>query len=356
MRDMPKKGKHAVVCYLGYSCYLLLLLMQPAAARAQERTERDTLYIEPYNKMLTTRSFLSQKYTIFGLQGQPGFRDIQYRPNTRIAIGVGATYRAITLNFGYGLNLLNQEKTKGKTRYIDLQSHLYGAKWKIDLFGQFYRGYYMFPRGYAAAASNGFYLRPDLKVQELGVSAFHIYNNKRFSYRASFLQSEWQRKSAGSFLLGGSIIYGYLRADSSFVPSVLDANYSQKDVRRLKYIEMGPGAGYAYTYVWKEHWFATASVTLSIDLGVVTETFADQNRVNNGISPNFLVRAGAGYNSSNWNVNFSWFTSRTGIKGQYSDGGYNVNTGNYRFTVATRLQPGPRVQRVLRLIDRVLDW
>lgn len=333
---------------------IILTLTFFAFAFAAYAQVRDTNYIEPYSKLITGRAFLSQKYTLFVVEGTGGNKDIQYRPNTRLSIGAGATYRALTFNIGYGLGFLNNED-KGKTRYIDLQSHLYGIKWRFDVFGQFYRGYYIYPKGFAATSDKNFYLRPDLNVQEIGLSSYYINNNKRFSYRAAFLQSEWQKKSAGSFLFGGGIIYGNIKADSAFVPSALAANYKQNAVRALRYFELGPGAGYAYTFVWKQNWFATASATASLDLGFVRESFAGGSDSKISVSPNFLFRLGAGYNSATWNYNFSWVTSRTAVVGNFSDNGYHVNTGNYRITVAKRFVANRGLRKMLDKVDRVLD-
>lgn len=318
--------------------------------------DRDTNYIEPYSKLVTGRAFLSQKYTLFVVEGTGGSRDIQYRPNTRLSLGLGATYRALTLNVGYGLAFLSNEKEKGKTRYLDLQSHLYGVKWRFDLFGQFYKGYYIFPRGFATPQNQGFYQRPDLNVQEIGISSYYINNNKRFSYRSAFLQSEWQKKSAGSFLFGGGIVYGNIRADSAFVPSSLAPGYKQSTIRELRYFELGPGAGYAYTFVWKKNWFATASATASLDLGFVRERSISGSESKVSVSPNFLFRVGAGYNSATWNYNLTWVTSRTAVIGSFDDNGYHVNTGNYRLTVAKRFQAKKGLRRLLDRVDRVLDW
>jgi hypothetical protein len=327
----------------------LLLFLNPSL----KSQDRDTNYIEPYNKMITARGFVSGKYTIFALDGSQGVRTLQYRPNTRVNMGVGATYRALTLNLGFGLP--NKDDFKGDTRYIDLQTHIYGKKWRYDFFGQFYRGYYVYPLGYGSADKALYYQRPDLNVQELGISAYHIYNNKKFSYRAAFLQSERQKQSAGSFLLGGGIIYGNTRADSAFVPSLLKDFYYQDSIRRLQYLEIGPGAGYAYTFVWKEHWFATGSLTLSADLSLVKESTRLESTTSLNISPNFLFRMGAGYNGDQWSYNFSWVTSRTTIAGQYKNGGYNTNTGNYRFTISKRFTPGKNLGKLLKLADNILD-
>lgn len=328
------------------------MLCTPVIANAQRR---DTNYIEPYAKILTTRIYLSQKYTTFGIEGSQGFKEILYHPNTKLSLGVGATYRALTLNLGYGFSFLNPETGQGKTKYLDLQTHIYGIKWKYDLFAQFYKGYHLRPKGFASADKNSFYRRPDLLVQELGVSAFHIYNNKRFSYRAAFQQSEWQKKSAGSFLLGGSVTYGNIKADSAFMPSLLAQNYQQKEIKEIRYIELGPGAGYAYTFVWRKNWYIIASATINLDLGLIKETSSRTSLYSYDFSPNSFFRFGIGYNNRNWNTSFFWISNRTAIQGQFSNGGYTVSTGNFRLTLTKRIVPWAELKKLLRQVDKLLD-
>ena len=331
---------------------VILMILMPFISEAQVR---DTNYIEPYHKMLTSRAYISRKYTIFSVQGTNGSKEIQYRPNTKTNLGVGATYRAFNISIGYGFDFINEKAEKGTTKYIDLQTRLYGVKWGVDLFGQFYKGYHIFPKGFGINDKDLFYIRPDLRVREIGVSAFHIYNNKKFSYRAAFLQSELQKKSAGSFLLGGSIVFGNINADSAFVPSLLANEYPQKDVHLLRYVEMGPGAGYSYTFVYKEHWYLSATSTLSLNFGLVQETSPTATFHSNHIAPNIILRIGTGYNSDTWNFNFAWVSNRTAIEGIYHKAGYNVNTGTYRFSVGKRFKPNKGLRKGLQPIDKLLD-
>lgn len=328
--------------------------MFPLTCKSQN-PQTDTTFIASFDTSLTVRAFISQKYTLFALEAPDGTPQLQYRPNTRLNAGVGATYRSLTLNLAYGFGFLNNDADRGKTRYLDLQSHVYGRRVLVDLFGQFYKGYYLYPRGVATGNPHTFYQRPDLKVTEIGVNAYAILNHRKFSYRAAFLQNEWQKKSAGTFLAGAGFVYGLTRADSSFVPAQLRQSYPQREVRYLRYFEIGPGIAYAYTLVWQQHFFVTASATLSLDVGLVGErTSASRSSVVR-FSPNFLFRSVAGYNGAVWSINVSWFTSRTAIKGNFSNGDYHVTTGNYRFTVVKRFTPHGGLKKVLTAIDRWMD-
>src|SRR5690606_28091376 len=124
----------------------------------------------------------------------------------------------------------------------------YPRKLVLDLFGQFYKGYYLAPEGRGALPDENFYVRPDLKVTKLGVSAQYVFNHEKFSYRASFLQNEWQQKSAGTFLAGFEVYGGGATADSTIVPGMLIEDES-RNFEALRFFEFGPNAGYAYTLV-----------------------------------------------------------------------------------------------------------
>lgn len=266
-------------------------------------------------------------------------------------MGVGATYRAFSLNLAYGFPFLNPDKGQGKTRYLDLQSHIYPRNWTIDFFGQFYKGYFLTPKGLGAATPQDFYVRPDLGISVFGLAVYNLRNGERFSYRAAFLQSEWQKKSAGTLLFGGEVYLGAVSADSVFVPSPLADNYAQRDVKRMRFVEIGPGAGYAYTFVYNKHWFATGAATLNLDLGFSREYYQERSADKFSVSPNFIYRGVVGYNSNSWNVNLSLVGNSIGVRGASWKNDYKFRTGNYRFTIAKRFAPGPKLKRKLKILD-----
>lgn len=313
--------------------------------------QADPAYIQTYDSLLTGRYYFSRKYTSIHLGGDKSIANLRYRPNTTLNMGVGATYRNFTLNLAYGFPFLNPEKGRGKTRYLDLQSHIYTRNWTIDFFGQFYKGYFLNPKGLGNNNTQAYYLRPDLGISLFGLAVYNLRNGERFSYRAAFLQSEWQKKSAGTFLFGGEIYAGSVSGDSALVPSLLEDRYDQRDVKRIRFLELGPGAGYAYTLVLKKHWFITGAATLNMDFGLSREFYDDRSSDKITISPNFIYRGVAGYNSNTWNLNFSLVGNTILVKGASSKNDYQFNTGNYRLTLAKRFNPGPKLKRKLKWLD-----
>src|SRR5690606_6170000 len=180
-------------------------------------------------------------------------------------------YNGITLNLSYGFPFLNRNENNGETKYLDLQAHTYVRKYSVDLFGQFYRGYYLTDRPYRLSKQPEYYLRPDLKMNIAGVSVFRVMNHRRFSYRAMFFQDEWQKRSAGSLLIGGEAVYGTIKAASAFVTSEYRSAFDSPEVDRIRMLKIGPGLGYGYTLVAGDHLFFSGSATATINLSVVKE-------------------------------------------------------------------------------------
>jgi hypothetical protein len=92
-----------------------------------------------------TRFFVSQKYTAFVFRYLNQQSTLRYRPNSKLAIGLGGTYGPLTLNLSYGFDFINPDDSdrKGKTKGYDLQAHLYSKKLIIDLMGQSLKGFYL---------------------------------------------------------------------------------------------------------------------------------------------------------------------------------------------------------------------
>lgn len=274
-------------------------------------------------------------------------------PNSTLNMGVGATYKDVTLNLAYGFSFLNPDQGKGETTYLDAQAHVYPKKIVIDLFLQFYKGYYLLPEGLGTNAGEAFYTRPDMRVHKIGASVQYVFNNGRFSYRAAYLQNEWQKKSAGTFLLGFEIYGGMADDESNLIPSHL-MDEPTRNFQTVRFLDFGPNLGYAYTLVIKKHFYVTASA--SSNLGVGYSTLLDDTGKNNqwGINPNYFLRGAIGYNSSKWGINVNQVLNNVRLQENQGFAGATM-TGNYRLNFIYRFLPGPKLNRYLKYIDRAKE-
>lgn len=326
-----------------------------ANGQVMDQSDHDSTYYTTYPKLITARFYFSQKYTNFTLGAKKGTPDLIYRPNTSLNMGIGATYRSLTLNLAYGFGFLNNDHDKGKTRYLDLQSHMYTRKWAVDLSGQFYKGYYINNRNSGFPEYGNYYVRPDLGITLLGGSVYRILNDRNFSFMAATLQSEWQKKSAGSLLLGAEIFYGAISGDSAFVPAVLVGKYEQAGIYKVHLIKLGPGVGYAYTFVYDQHYYLTGSLSANINAGLVREFKTNSSKDRITFSPNYSYRFAVGYNGSVWGCNFMLVGNEVNFKGASSPQNYIVKTGNYRINLTKRLMPGPSLKKRIQFLDNFLD-
>lgn len=318
--------------------------------------DHDTSYYKSYRSMLTARLYLSRKYNVMSFNPPAPAPSFQYRATTSLNLGIGATYHAFTLNIGIGITKFNPGDEKGDTKYLDLQAHFYARKWNIDLLGGFYKGYYLTPQGLAAPMGETYYLRPDMGLSLIGFAFYRAQNARKFSYQAGLLQNEWQKKSAGSFLYGGEIYYGAIYGDSTLMPTLIDPDISMLAINKLHFFSFGPGAGYAYTFVYKEHFFllASASINLAFQYSSEISTTQDMHASRFGFRPNYMIHAGTGYNGSKWSLSLLWVDTALFTRGESSDYSYKISSGNYRMVYTRRFNLDHKVKKILEPIPEIL--
>jgi hypothetical protein len=303
----------------------------------------DSSYYMSYPHRITGRAYLSNKYTTLSFQN--GQYKLRYQPNTSINIGIGATYKWATLNLGIGF--LNRDVSKGRTRYLDLQFHNYGRKFTLDLLGEFYHGFYLYPGG-KGSPDGSFYRRPDLHADEIGANFQYVVNHRHFSYRSSFLQNEWQKKSAGSLLIGLEVYSGRVTADSTLVPTLVNKEGASENIRVVRFFEIGPNAGYVYTFVIKRHYFLTGSAVISLDYGANSiQNIAGETMIH-GYIVNKTFKFCAGYNSSRYALSLLY--TNNGIQGTSNNAIHQLtlNTGNFRVIFVHRFNPTKEEKKVLK--------
>ncbi|CAN5170942.1 DUF4421 domain-containing protein [soil metagenome] len=321
---------------------IFLLFIAGTSLQAQS----DTSYYKSYTHLITARAFLSQKYTALTLKNEKIPYNITYLPNSKFNFGIGASYKWATFNLATGIGYLDPDDGKGKTKYIDLQFHKYGQKVVYDFVAQFYTGFYLFPKGTATSSRASYYSRPDLKVTVFGGTAQYVFNNKRFSFQSTYLQTEWQKKSAGSFLAGIETYSGRMRADSALVPSSVEKANAELSI---DFFEAGINFGYAYTLVIHKHFFVTASAAGSLDYSTTTMKNADGNTIATNVSPNTFFRFVTGYNREKWAFHIIYINNGVRIGDGVREAA--LNTGNLRLSYARRFALGSKERKALKIIN-----
>ena len=243
---------------------------------------------------------------------------------------------------------MNPDGNKGKTHYLDLQFHGYNKKFSLDVLAQFYRGFYLSQGG--KVTLDHYYIRPDLRANIVGGSFQYILNYRRFSLRASYLQTEWQKRSAGSVLIGFETYTGRVRADSTFTPTFVNRQVAKLNETKMSFIVLGPNVGYAYTLVVQEHFFLTGSASVCLDYGVNTLTAMDGKTNAGALSSNIFSRLMAGYNSERWALSIIYINNEVHLAGNNSNRVLVLNTGNVRVCFVHRFDLGSAERELLKAI------
>lgn len=314
--------------------------------------QRDTSYIKAYGHDITGRLYYTRANTGLTVRA-PGQKSFDYKPNNSKGLGLGVSYRYLTLNASF--KVLGTDKDKGKTHSLSVQTSLYKEQWVYDFVYQHFKGMYFSPKD-VYNSQELYYLRPDIKSTLVGGDFWRILNSDRFSYRAVMTQNEWQVKSAGTLLLGGELYYGNSKGDSALVPAALAANYPQAGVDNIRFFRVGAGVGYAYTYVFKKHFFASGGITAILDYATTREYQDDDFEGVNAVAPNISYRISLGYNSRRTNIVASLFNNSIPAHSALSGSKYNNFNQQFRVTIARRFNVGHKVRtKILNPVDKQLN-
>ncbi|MFK5857409.1 MAG: DUF4421 family protein [Bacteroidota bacterium] len=270
------------------------------------KNDYDTNYIHSATEELTSRLLSSISYTDILFRDQKLNTTLSYSIHSRYRFGIGFNYSVfgINLTFSPFNNSANNAKY-GETKSIDLRMNLYGRSVIFDLYLIKHKGFYLSnPESVLEIwpYEETYPLRPDISVFSTGLVTQYIFNNKKFSLRATYLQNEWQKKSSGSVIVGAALFYSLYNADSSFIPK----NIKHPDFlgglhfNHSSSINFGINGGYSHTFVLKQHFFLSAGLTVGpqfIYTALKCDSQTQASKYAGTFGINALFRTGFGYNS-----------------------------------------------------------
>ena len=313
-----------------------LFSVPPVRAQQMKKAKYDSNYILNYQEKFGLRILASQKYASVNLRSAVDGHNLHYHANPKLNLGIGGSYKNVTLNLTLGAGYLNNNDI-GKTKGIDFQIHFTPYKWEIDLLTSFHKGNYLSPKGYLSANPEKYYYRPDVKLDLIGIAAYRVANPQRFSPEAALTQTDWQIKSAGSLLYGGEANYGLLKGDSSVFPANSVHDINSNKVNKIEFINVGVGIGYAYTLVIEKHYFISGSIIGNVDLNTTTEDALQGNKTKTNIGASAIYKTAIGYNSGEWSISGNVSGNALTANHVYSSKDYIYNSGIFRLSLAKKI-------------------
>jgi len=321
---MPSTDKKLIL-----TKYIILAfcLVSSIACHAQA----DSTYIQPYSHELSIKPHVYYKFTSLTHEIDDN-NEITYMPNSPVSLGLGVTYKNYSISGGYGFGFM-RDKERGKTKALDFQYHYYGRKFIADIFFQQYKGLYEEEND----EKDIYKIYPDIKVVQYGIHGQYVFNNKKFSYRAAFNQSERQLKSAGSWQLGGGIYYNEIHSDSTLYLN---------EYKRIRNYQFSISGGYVYNWVINKHVFVSGGVSVGANFGIENTT----NFKKVTISPSVFPRIAAGYNADDWTISMSFVVNRMYVT-RTSSVKMIFDTANMQMSFIKRFDIAPKFMKKIKYIN-----
>jgi hypothetical protein len=235
----------------------------------KEKIKYDTSFIIDYSDKL--HLFLSgkKKFTGFAFNDNISDKYIEFSPNNNLNLGFAFTYKWLGFGFAFSLPSSSSDNdTYGKTQKLDAQMNIFSQKFVFDIYFSDYQGFYVkTPLIIDSSWVGGepYPQLPELNTTTIGVSAYYLVNNKKFSYKASFSLNQKQRKSSGSLILGAVFKIGAVDNDTVFIPSDIWGNDTiHRSIKDVIDFDIGPLVGYAYNWMIKDNFLLSFSLVPGI--------------------------------------------------------------------------------------------
>jgi competence protein ComGC len=324
---------------------LLLIFIQPIIVKSQDtlvkNNEAESNIIDLSDK-LDIHFYGKKKVNSFSFSDNKNGENLLYSPNEQLNIGFGFNYKwlgiGVALNFSF---INNDDYIYGNTHRLDLQMNAYGKKFVTDFTLGIYNSFYLKNSSeimYNSIYNNEYYIRPDINSVSFGVSSLYVFNHKRFSYKAAFVSTAIQKKSAGSFYVGPQFIILGINADSSFFPSHSKFD-SFPDFKTFTRVSIGVLGGYAYNFIIAKKFYISISFGMALSNGRQMYNVGNtEYLLKNVVSVDFLPRVAFGFNNERYYGGFSTFGKLTGFDALKSTEnlGMTFNYSNYRFFIGKR--------------------
>lgn len=272
----------------------LLLLAAVLGAPAVETPDDHTLSFRP---------FLAVSGLEFELATAEG-DTVRFAPNSPMNLGLALAYGGFGGSVSFAVDRLEDEDTHGETEAFDWSLYWYGDHWAVVFYLQSYDGLFaeLSEDACDRAPTADCVLQPEAGVSRLGATVAYLFD-PAFSLRAAFVQSAWQRRSAGSWLVLASAdrVRFAIEGDSGEGDSV-------EGERGVALTGGTLGGGYGHLWANDGGWFVAPMVLLGLG-----PMYAE------GVDPGWHVghkatfKVGTGYNGPAFHTGLNAYADAPGV-------------------------------------------
>jgi hypothetical protein len=295
---------------------LFLIYFHSAALSAQGSYDSlRAYYIEEFPERFALWPVLKQRKLSFTVRERDGDKErINYNPNNAFSLGAGGILFDLLVEVTFAIPL-NEKRTEiyGETKVRDFQANVLAKRFALDAYYQQYSGFYVDDKNDNIPPGQPFPQRDDIYSRNYGVNGIYVLNHRKFSLRSAFNYFDRQKTSRGSIIVGGLFNVFKIKADSAIIPGSVRPDFGQgSSLDALRNTTFSIGAGYSYTYIWKDFF---ANATASIGPAQNWISYEEQNVVKTQGLMNAItsLRFGLGYNSNRYFGGISYTTQTRGV-------------------------------------------
>ena len=289
----------------------------------------DTSFIKSYRDQLTARVYTLNEAITLEMDPLSDGPNLMYRPNSKQHYGVAGFYKW----FGLGLAIqspfpASKENKYGTSKSIDLRINAYGSWINAELAYANYKGFYL--ENTPTIINNylpddPYYYRDDLKISSVSGIIYFVPNYKKHSFRAAYIQNEYQLKSSGSLIVAPGFQLNKIDAADILIPDDYGIKYDVFDEDKLvrgKFNVVGVFVGYSYTLVFFKRFYMNAAMLPGAFLQYYNYHTEEKHYEKNNAYFLWTLRLAAGYNGKHW------FAGMGGVSG-FNNAIFPVKTSAY---------------------------
>lgn len=238
----------------------------------KEFSRVDTLYVEPPKYNFTFMLQNTNTYEIYDIHANDVL-DINLAPQPSMKLGPYFGWRWIFLGYTFDLRHFSGHNKK------EFDLSLYSSQLGIDMFYRKTGDDYKIKRlklnggDVDTHAMDGVDF-DGLQASIKGFNIYYIFNHRRFSYPAAFNQSNVQRRSCGSALVGLGYTRHTLSMDwnklrflvAEYMGEETAETYITDDLNtgKIQYTDVSISGGYGYNWVFAHNWVFAASLSAAV--------------------------------------------------------------------------------------------
>jgi len=276
-----------------------------------KRNYIDERYIEKYKNIPAVYLSEYNKYNYLSIIDLDSGLTLKYKPNVALSIGPGFGYKWFGIDLSFFSVGRKSESIYGKTQKFDIQTHLYLKRFIADFVFQSYQGFYhdtLKLKDTTQIILQHTTIRPDIRMASIGGTIMYFTNYKKFSFKSTFSQTEFQKKSAGTWAFGLNFHYFGITGDSSLINQSYKAYFDSSTYYKSIYTSnWGIIGGYFHTFTL-HRWFTTLSLLIGFngkkELFTLEDNVVKRDTIN--LSTKLELRLGLGYNANRvyFGINF----------------------------------------------------